>query len=105
MIEFYGVTKIYPGGHVGLRDLDVAIARGELVFLTGPSGAGKTTFLRLIYRDLLPTSGVILVNGRNVTSVPRGKIPYLRRTIGVVRFGAWRMHRKTIRPNDPQLLD
>ena len=84
MIQFFHVSKRYPSGQLGLEDVSFEIARGQFVFLTGPSGAGKTTLLKLIFREEVPTQGQIVVNGRNVSSLPRGKIPYLRRTIGVV---------------------
>jgi cell division transport system ATP-binding protein len=70
-----------------------------MVFLTGASGAGKTTFLKLIYCEEVPSEGNILVNGRNVSHLPRHKIPYLRRTIGVV-FQSFRLiQRKTVFEN------
>ena len=84
MIQFFRVYKEYPGPRVALDGVTMRIARGEFAFLTGPSGAGKTTLLRLIYRAELPTDGRILVNGRNVVSLPAKKVPYLRRTMGVV---------------------
>ncbi len=99
MIELYGVTKRYPGGQVALRDVSLSIEKGRLVFLTGASGAGKTTFLKLIYREEIPSEGQIVVNGRNVSSLPPSKIPYLRRTIGVV-FQSFRLiARKTVFEN------
>ncbi|MCG8456152.1 MAG: cell division ATP-binding protein FtsE [Holophagales bacterium] len=99
MIELYNVTKRYPGGQVGLRDVSLSIAKGELVFLTGASGAGKSTLLKLIYREETATEGVVLVNGRNVSSLPAHKVPYLRRTIGVV-FQSFRLiPRKTVLEN------
>ena len=99
MIEFFSVTKRYPGGQIGLDEVTLRIGRGQMVFLTGPSGAGKTTFLKLIYCEEIPTSGHILVNGRNVSSLPRGKVPFLRRTIGVV-FQSFRLiPRKTVFEN------
>ena len=99
MIELSKVTKIYPGGQVGLRDVDLLIEKGQLVFLTGPSGAGKTTLLKLIYREEVVSSGYILVNGRNVSSLPANKVPFLRRTIGVV-FQSFRLiPRKTVFEN------
>ncbi len=99
MIELFSVTKRYPGGQIGLDDVTLRVDRGQMVFLTGPSGAGKTTFLKLIYREEVPTSGSILVNGRNVSSLPRGKVPFLRRTIGVV-FQSFRLiPRKTVFEN------
>lgn len=99
MIELYNVTKRYPGGQIGLLDVSLKIERGEMAFLTGPSGAGKTTFLKLIYREEVSTEGVILVNGRNVSSLPAAKVPYLRRTIGVVFQNFRLIPRKTVFEN------
>ena len=73
MIELFHVTKRYPGGQIGLDDVTLKVEEGQMVFLTGQSGAGKTTFLKLIYREEVPTAGNILVNGRNVSSLPRGR--------------------------------
>ncbi|MEM1206288.1 MAG: cell division ATP-binding protein FtsE [Acidobacteriota bacterium] len=99
MIEFYDVSKRYPGGQVGLDGVSLEIPQGQMVFLTGASGAGKTTFLKLIYREEMATDGYVLVNGRNVSSLPAAKVPYLRRTIGVV-FQSFRLiPRKTVFEN------
>ena len=84
MIQFFQVSKHYPGGHSALDEVSFEIPRGQFVFLTGASGAGKTTLLRLVFREEVPSEGQIVVNGRNVASIPQSKIPYLRRTIGVV---------------------
>jgi cell division transport system ATP-binding protein len=99
LIQFFHVSKRYPGGQSALEDLNFEIPRGQFVFLTGASGAGKTTLLRLIFREEIPSSGQILVNGRNVSSIPRSKIPYLRRTIGVVFQDFRLIHRKTVFEN------
>jgi cell division transport system ATP-binding protein len=99
MIHFYRVSKHYPGGQRALDDVSFQIERGEFVFLTGPSGAGKTTLLRLLFRQEMPTAGQILVNGRNVTSLPRRKIPFLRRTMGVVFQDFRLIPRKTVFEN------
>ena len=99
MIEFFNVTKRYPGGQVGLAEVTLRIPKGQMVFLTGASGAGKTTFLKLIYREEVPNTGNILVNGRNVSSLPQAKIPYLRRTIGVVFQNFRLIPRKTVFEN------
>jgi cell division transport system ATP-binding protein len=99
LIQFFHVTKRYPGGQAALDDLTFDIPRGQFVFLTGASGAGKTTLLRMIFREEIPTTGQILVNGRNVSSIPRSKIPYLRRTIGVVFQDFRLIGRKTIFEN------
>jgi cell division transport system ATP-binding protein len=99
LIQFFHVNKRYPGGQLALSDVSFHIAKGQFVFLTGPSGAGKTTLLKLIFREEVPGEGQILVNGRNVSSVPRSKIPYLRRTIGVVFQDFRLIARKTVFEN------
>lgn len=99
MIEFFNVNKSYPGGVTALRDVSFQIDRAEFVFLTGPSGAGKTTLLKLIYREELADEGQIVVHGRNVGSLPRSKVPFLRRSVGVV-FQSFRLiRRKTVFEN------
>ena len=99
MIQFFHVSKRYPSGQSALDDVTFDIPRGQFVFLTGASGAGKTTLLRLIFREEIPSSGQILVNGRNVASIPQSKIPYLRRTIGVVFQDFRLIPRKTVFEN------
>jgi cell division transport system ATP-binding protein len=99
MIHFYRVSKHYPGGQRALDEVSFQIEHGEFAFLTGPSGAGKTTLLRLIFRQEMPTAGQILVNGRNVASLPRRKIPFLRRTMGVVFQDFRLIPRKTVFEN------
>ena len=99
MIHCYRVSKHYPGGQRALDEVTFQIERGEFAFLTGPSGAGKTTLLRLVFRQEVPSSGQILVNNRNVASLPRRKIPYLRRTIGVVFQDFRLIPRKTVFEN------
>ena len=99
MIQFLRVSKQYPGGAFALRELEFELQRGELAFLRGPSGAGKTTLLKLIYREIEPSAGQIVVNGRNVSSIPRQKVPFLRRTMGVV-FQDYRLiDRRTVFEN------
>lgn len=83
MIRAFHVTKRY-GNITALRDVNVQIRPGEFVFLTGASGAGKTTFLRMLYRGELPTSGQLIVDGRNVASLRRREVPKFRRRIGLV---------------------
>ena len=84
MISFSQVTKRYPGGHEALTGVNLDIARGEMVFLTGHSGAGKSTLLKLIAAIERPTSGVVSVNGQNISRLPARAVPYLRRNIGLV---------------------
>ena len=99
MIQFFGVSRRFPTGQSALDGINLEIARGEFCFITGASGAGKTTLLKLIFREDVPTAGQILVNGRNVSLIPRGKIPFLRRTIGVVFQDFRLIERKTIFEN------
>ena len=99
MIRFFHVGKRYPTGQVGLDDVTFSIDKGEFCFLTGGSGAGKTTLLRLVFREETPSFGQIVVNGRNVAAIPRGKVPYLRRTIGVVFQDFRLIDRKTVFEN------
>ena len=100
MIQFFQVGKRYPGNQEpALHEVSFEIPRGQFVFLTGASGAGKTTLLRLIFREEVPSEGQIVVNGRNVASIPRSKIPYLRRTIGVVFQDFRLIARKTVFEN------
>jgi cell division transport system ATP-binding protein len=84
MIQLFHVTKEYPGEPPALSDVTLHVTKGEFVFLTGPSGAGKSTLLRLIFCAEAPTSGQLLLFGRNVARVSPGEIPWVRRHIGVV---------------------
>ncbi|MGA7950808.1 MAG: cell division ATP-binding protein FtsE [Thiobacillaceae bacterium] len=84
MISFSQVSKRYPGGHAALENVSFDIAQGELVFLTGHSGAGKSTVLKLIAAIERPSSGVVRVNGQNVGRLSRHAVPYLRRNIGLI---------------------
>jgi len=84
MVEFRGVTKTYDGGARGLDGVSLRIGTGEFVFLVGPSGSGKSTFIRLIIRELRATTGEVVVGGRDLATLRRSKVPYLRRAIGCV---------------------
>jgi cell division transport system ATP-binding protein len=84
LIQLFHVTRKYGQGEPALSDVTVAIEKGEFVFLTGPSGAGKTTLLRLVFRDEVPSSGQVIVNSRNVATMPAHHVSLLRRQIGVV---------------------
>jgi cell division transport system ATP-binding protein len=74
----------YPNGKVALADVNVSIPAGDFVFLVGPSGAGKSTFIRLLIREQLPTSGRVVVAGRDLSRLRRRDVPKLRRRIGIV---------------------
>jgi cell division transport system ATP-binding protein len=84
MIVFEGVTKIYDPNIVALRDASFVIEKGEFVFLVGPSGSGKSTIMRLLLKELDPTSGRIIVGGRELARLKSSKVPMLRRNIGCV---------------------
>jgi cell division transport system ATP-binding protein len=84
MIRLHHVYKNYGAGHDALADIELAVARGEFIFLTGPSGAGKTTLLKLLYLAERPTKGQVFINGINVSTIKERKIPHLRRAVGVV---------------------
>lgn len=84
MIEFKGVHKVYDSGVKALKDVNIRIDKGEFVFIVGESGAGKSTFLKLIMREALPTAGEVFVNDFRLSKLKRKDIPYMRRTMGVV---------------------
>ncbi|MDY0205667.1 MAG: cell division ATP-binding protein FtsE [Pseudomonas sp.] len=84
MIRFEQVEKRYPNGHVGLHELSFRVRRGEFLFVTGHSGAGKSTMLRLLLAMERPTSGKLLLAGQDLSKITNSQIPFLRRQIGVV---------------------
>ena len=84
VIEFLGVSKTYPSGTHALEDVNIKINSGEFVFIVGSSGAGKSTFMKLIMREEKANAGKIVVNGFNLTSMKRKNVPLLRRTMGIV---------------------
>jgi cell division transport system ATP-binding protein len=84
MISVRGVTLTYANGVRALDDLDLEIAKGAFIFLVGDSGTGKSSLLKLLYREMLPTSGEVVVDGVRVDRLRRRKIAHLRRNIGVV---------------------
>jgi cell division transport system ATP-binding protein len=94
-----GVGKTYPNGKAALKDVDLTLAEGEFVFLVGPSGAGKSTLIKLLIRDETPTAGAVILDGRDLSRVPRRRVPLLRRQIGIV-FQDYRLLPKgTVRDN------
>lgn len=84
MIEFKNTTKIYDNNVFALSNINLDIDRGEFVFLVGPSGAGKSTFVKLLLKEIEPTTGRIVVSDKEVTRISRGDIPYYRRKIGMI---------------------
>jgi cell division transport system ATP-binding protein len=83
-VELRDATVVYPGGNVGLDGASLAIERGEFAFLVGPTGCGKSTFIRLLLREIEPSRGHVLIAGRDIGALRRKRIPKLRRNIGVV---------------------
>ena len=84
MIKFVRVYKAFPSGSLALRDLSFHVGKGEFVFLTGHSGAGKSTVLRLIYAEHLPTQGEVRISGFNTAKLNRREVSRLRRRLGIV---------------------
>ncbi|MBQ4119239.1 MAG: cell division ATP-binding protein FtsE [Clostridia bacterium] len=84
IIEFRGVSKTYNTGTHALEDVNIKINSGEFVFVVGSSGAGKSTFMKLIMREEKANTGKIVVNGFNLTKMKRKAVPLLRRTMGIV---------------------
>ncbi len=84
MIEFRGVHKTYDSGIKALRDVNIHIDKGEFVFIVGASGAGKSTFLKLIMREEVANAGEVIVNGYDLNRMKRRRVPFYRRTMGIV---------------------
>jgi len=84
MIRLREVTKVYEGGVVAVRDVNLDIQKGAFVFLVGPSGSGKSTLIRLLLRQDTVTRGTIWVAGKDITQLPAWKVPFLRRSVGTV---------------------
>ncbi|MDD4508845.1 MAG: cell division ATP-binding protein FtsE [Eubacteriaceae bacterium] len=85
MIEFINVTKTYKKNEKdALRDINLFIDKGEFVFLVGRSGAGKSTFIKLLLREIDVTSGTVKIKGHDISQLSKKEIPYLRRKLGVV---------------------
>jgi cell division transport system ATP-binding protein len=84
IVELRDVTKVYPGGHMALDRVSLAIDRGEFVCLVGPTGCGKSTLIKLLIRELEATEGSVRIAGRDIGDLPEKKVPQLRRNIGTV---------------------
>jgi len=99
MIQFYHVSKTYDGRRPAIKDVSFKVGKGEFVFLTGPSGAGKTTILKLMLCAERCDDGQILIAGRNIARLKQGDIPPLRRTVGIVFQDFKLIERKTVFDN------
>ena len=99
MIQLSNVFKRYPGGFDALRNVSFEVADGELVFITGHSGAGKSTLLKILTLIEHASRGQVVVNNKNVARLPRRRIPYFRREIGVVFQDNKLLHDRTVFDN------
>ena len=99
MIKLTGVTKIYKTGVRALNEMNLTINSGEFVYVIGPTGAGKSTFIKLLYREEIATSGLVSVAGINVSKIKNKRVPYFRRNIGVVFQNYRLLPKKTVFEN------
>jgi cell division transport system ATP-binding protein len=84
IVELEDASVVYPGGHLGLDRVSLQVERGEFMFLVGPTGCGKSTFIKLLIREVELASGGLWIAGRDIKSLPADRTPYLRRRIGTV---------------------
>jgi cell division transport system ATP-binding protein len=84
MIKFKDISLVFAGGSVALSNITINIADGEFVYLIGPSGSGKSSFLKIIYKELIPSNGNVEVTGLDVNDLARWRVPLLRRKLGIV---------------------
>ena len=84
MIDMRDVSKVYENGAMALDHVNVHIDKGEFVFIVGASGAGKSTFIRMLFREVLPSEGSLVVNGQDVVHMDHSDVPFLRRGLGVI---------------------
>ena len=99
MIDLVNVTKTYETGTHALNGIDMHIDDGEFVFLVGESGSGKSTIIKLLTGELKPTGGSILVNGYKLETIRRSKVPYMRRTLGIIFQDFRLIENKTVYEN------
>ncbi|MFH1068382.1 MAG: cell division ATP-binding protein FtsE [Candidatus Glassbacteria bacterium] len=99
MITFHDVTASYPRGARVLENLNFHIDKGEFVFLTGPSGSGKSTLLRLVYHELRPASGEVVVAEFSSRRLKKRKVPVLRRKLGIVFQDFGLLENRTVEEN------
>lgn len=99
MIKLEGVTMVYKTGVRALNDVNLSIGPGEFVYVIGPTGAGKSTLIKLLYREIKPTTGRVIVDGTNVAKIKDRKVPYFRRKIGVVFQNYRLLPKKTVFEN------
>ena len=99
LVQFYNVSKIYTNGVKALDDISLKIERGEFLFLMGQSGAGKSSLIKMLFREELPTRGQIFVASRSIVRMKRGDVPKLRRNMGIVFQDFKLLENKTVAEN------
>jgi len=99
LIDFINVSMTYDSGKKVLDQVNVHIEKGEFVFLVGSSGAGKSTIIKLLMKEIEPTAGRIILNNKDITDVSNRKIPYIRRDLGVVFQDFRLLPQKTVYEN------
>ena len=99
MIRLTDVIKEYPNGTRALNGLSLEIKDGEFVFMVGPSGSGKSTVIKLLTGEVVPTEGLVMVNGFSLTNIAEWQVPYMRRTLGVIFQDFRLIEKKTVYDN------
>ena len=99
MIKTVNLSKVYRNGQVALSKVSIEIEKGEFVFLVGPSGSGKSTLTKILTKDEEPSEGQVFVAGKPLGQLPRWRVPYLRRSIGVVFQDFLLLENKTVHEN------
>lgn len=99
MIKLINITKEYKNSFKALNNINIHIEKGEFVFLVGSSGAGKTTLIKMLLKELQPSNGQIIINNKDITNLKSRKIPQLRRNIGVVFQDFRLLQNKTVYEN------
>ena len=99
MIKLENVTKVYKTGVRAVNNMNVNIGQGEFVYVIGPTGAGKSTFIKLLYREEKASSGKVIVAGEDVSKIKNRKVPYFRRNIGIVFQNFRLLPKKTVFEN------
>lgn len=99
MIQFRNVTKKYRNGKYALKNINLDINPGEFVFVVGASGAGKSTLMKLLYHEELPTSGVVMIGGKDIGKLSNDEVPSIRRCMGIVFQDYKLLQNKTVYDN------
>ena len=99
MIKLESVTKVYKTGVRAVNNMNLTIGPSEFVYCIEPTGAGKSTFIKLLYREEKPTTGKVIVDGQDVSKIKNSKVPYFRRKIGVVFQNYRLLPKKTVFEN------